>query len=405
MTSAAEAPVPEVLVEVTAAAAREHGLAPELLDGYVGALLAVARSGQRMTREQEEACRVLGQQAAERGVPLPAVVDLYMTASRLLWPHLPALLGADGRRRLTTADVVRIGELVWRAADTALAALAAGHVEQQRHVVRREEAVRREFVDDLLGGRAELGSLVERAERLGLSLTAPHLVTVTAGGGPADSGTPNPALVEEDVRRRLGIQSVLVAAAQGRLVCVVAADPRRGAEADDAIGRELAEIAGAAVTRVVPGRAWRAGVGRAHAGPGGVARSYREATEALDVAQRLGLPDPVALIRHLLVYRVLMRDEAAIADLVATVLGPLTGMRGGAEPLLAAMEAYFASGGNASEAARRLHLSVRALTYRLQRVRQLTGYAPADPDARLPLMVAVTGARLLDWPARPLSSG
>ncbi len=56
----------------------------------------------------------------------------------------------------------------------------------------------------------------------------------------------------------------------------------------------------------------------------------------------------------------------------------------------------------AAEAARRLSLSVRALTYRLDRVRQLTGADPADPVQRYTLQTAVIGARLLDWPAKPL---
>lgn len=51
-----------------------------------------------------------------------------------------------------------------------------------------------------------------------------------------------------------------------------------------------------------------------------------------------------------------------------------------------------------AEAARRLSLSVRALTYRLQRVRALTGSDPADPRHRYALQTAVIGARLLDWP-------
>jgi DNA-binding PucR family transcriptional regulator len=62
------------------------------------------------------------------------------------------------------------------------------------------------------------------------------------------------------------------------------------------------------------------------------------------------------------------------------------------------LEAYYESGGNAAGAARRLFLSVRAVTYRLQRVQELTGYSAADPAHHLPLLVAVTGARLLDWP-------
>jgi DNA-binding PucR family transcriptional regulator len=47
---------------------------------------------------------------------------------------------------------------------------------------------------------------------------------------------------------------------------------------------------------------------------------------------------------------------------------------------------------------------VRAVTYRLARVRALTGKDPAHPAEALALQVAVIGARLLDWPATPLDS-
>jgi DNA-binding PucR family transcriptional regulator len=41
---------------------------------------------------------------------------------------------------------------------------------------------------------------------------------------------------------------------------------------------------------------------------------------------------------------------------------------------------------------------VRAVTYRLDRVRELTGLDPNRPDDRFTLHVAVLGAQLLDWP-------
>jgi sugar diacid utilization regulator len=103
-------------------------------------------------------------------------------------------------------------------------------------------------------------------------------------------------------------------------------------------------------------------------------------------------------------YRVILRDRAALADLVGTLLAPLSAARDGAGPLLDTLEAYFASGQVAMEAARRLHLSVRAVTYRLARVRDLTGQDPARPADALALQVAVIGARLLDWPATPLET-
>ena len=42
------------------------------------------------------------------------------------------------------------------------------------------------------------------------------------------------------------------------------------------------------------------------------------------------------------------------------------------------------------------------VTYRLDRVRALTGYAVTDPAHRFTLQAALLGARLLDWPRQPL---
>ena len=123
-----------------------------------------------------------------------------------------------------------------------------------------------------------------------------------------------------------------------------------------------------------------------------MARSYDEAADAFDVAQRLGLPDPVVSATDLLIYQVLLRDRAAIIDLVRTLLVPLARARGGAGPLLATLSAYFGCGGVAAAAARDLHLSVRTVTYRLARVKELTGRDPAQPADALALHVAAIGA-------------
>lgn len=388
-----------VLADLTLASAREHGMPPHALEGYLQALLTVATTGRRLSGEEESDCRRLGGEAAARGTPLPAVVDLYMTASRRLWPLLPELVAGVRRRPFRSSELVGIGEAVWRAADTALAALASGYVEAQRDVVRREEAHRRRFVDDLLTGRSDLGSLVERAEHFGLTLTASHLVVVVGTDQDVDSGMSLTGAVADAVRLRFGSRGLLVEATDGRLVCVLSSGAVAGKAPEDD-GRALAELCGPLVARLVQASRWRVGVGRAHQGPHGVLRSYREAVEAVELGDRLDLPQQVVHARDLLVYRVLLRDEAAIADLVETVLGPLADARGGADPLVRTLEAYYESGGNAAGAARRLFLSVRAVTYRLQRVQELTGYSAGDPAHHLPLLVAVTGARLLDWPQR-----
>ncbi len=131
-------------------------------------------------------------------------------------------------------------------------------------------------------------------------------------------------------------------------------------------------------------------IGRPQTGAGGVVHSYEEALSTLELAERLELDDPVLRAADLLVYPVLTRDRQAIADLVLSVLGPLREARGGVEPLLRTLEVCF-DAGMPRRSHRRLALSVQALTYRLERIHQLTGPAP-------PTRCTVT-------PCEPRSSG
>ncbi len=211
---------------------------------------------------------------------------------------------------------------------------------------------------------------------------------MATGDEPLTDTTPHTRRVEAEVQHRFGSHDVLVATKAGLLICVVPAN-------DGDVVRKLSRM----LHRLGAGRV---GVGRPHTGTTGVARSYQEATEALDLAGRLRLDDPVVEAASLLVYRVLLRDRGAIAELVDGVLGPLQHARGGAAPLLDTLAAYFQTGGIAVQAAQHLHIGVRTVTYRLERVRALTGYAATNPAHRFTLETAVLGARLLDWPATPL---
>jgi len=197
-----------------------------------------------------------------------------------------------------------------------------------------------------------------------------------------------------------------VVSRHGRRVVIVGSAGGEAATVARALAGALArQAAGRSASAREPGPAgpsWRIALGRSYPGPSGVVRSYDEAADALDVAQRLGLADEVVRAADLLIYQVLLRDRAAITDLVQTLLTPLAQARGGAAPLLATLDAYYARGGVAAAAARDLHLSVRTVTYRLARVRDLTGRDPAWPADALALQVAVIGARMLDWPATPL---
>ncbi|MEU6944902.1 helix-turn-helix domain-containing protein [Streptomyces sp. NPDC046316] len=351
----------------------ERESAEEYLEGYAEILKGVCVTGRRLTREELEGLRARGERAAEAGMGLRALVRAHLSAARATNSELPQ--GAHGH--------------LLAAVEQAIDAFAEGHERAQRLAVRQEEAARREFIDDLLYGRSDLGRLAERAERFGLLLSHAHAVAVAQGPEPYSDGFPVSRSVESSLVARFGNRRILLTTKDGRLICVAPAD-----EPD-----VLTHFAKQAYAATDGGQV---AIGRPHSGAGGVVHSYEEALNALDLAARMDLNDPVLHAADLLVYPVLTRDRQAMADLVLSVLGPLQQARGGAEPLLNTLTAYFDTGCVAAEAARRLSLSVRAITYRLDRIHRLTGADPGDPAQRYTLQTAVVGARLLGWPDQEL---
>ncbi|MEV0754370.1 helix-turn-helix domain-containing protein [Streptosporangium sp. NPDC050280] len=365
----------------------------ELLGGHLRMLREAAATGRLPGRAELDDCRAAGALAAERGVSVRALVEAALATAESVTPTpLPAL------RRTVSA-------------------LMEGYENAQRAALRREETARRKFVDDLLQGRAD--RLAEQAEHFGLRMAETYVVAVARpatgaaaavasgdggfegrggfeghGGeeevrGLAGEAEGTARRIEEALVARFGSHNVLVTVRDGMLVCV----------APGSLGVVNGEFTHHVRQMFAPG--WRVGLGRAHRGPGGVVTSYREGINAIGFGDRLGLRAPVLKAADLLVFPVLLRDRAAIEDLVTSVLSPLLEARGGPEPLLATLEAVFASQGNQTAAARRLDISTRAVTYRLERIRRLTGFSPDDPTQRFTLETAVLGARLLDWPAQP----
>ena len=385
------------LAEVAQGACRDVGDVPiELLGDYLPLLADAATAGREPDAVELDAIGSLGRRAAESGVSAGSAVQLYLSAARRLWKQLPAVV------RSRDSEVVRAAAAaVLNVVDQAVARLAEGYTDARRQMVRWEETLRREFIDDLLRGDADVGKLVERAEPFGLDMARPHQVALAAPAGRLDETEAAIGALERAVVRWAGDRDVLVAAKDGSIVAVAPADtdvpgPRTGP-------RTLGELLLTEVERSSRSRPWRVTVGRPYPGSYGIARSYEEAREGLTMAVRLGLDGPLLAAEQLLIYRVLLRDQPAIADLVQSVLGRLVEARGGAEPLLATLDAYFATGGVTTETARRIHLSVRAVTYRLERIKTLTGYDPTDPAQRFTVHTALLGARLLGWPQRALA--
>lgn len=278
---------------------QQDGIPRSFLGEYPELLAEVSQTGRLPRREELEALRGLGELSAEDGHGLRQLVSLYVRETRRLWGSLPGIARtADGSER------ARTGDALLAVLDAALVALGEGHERAQRLAMRQEEGKRREFIDDLLYGRSDLGRLAERAQRFGLQLARAHVVAVAASAETYDDVDPTVSRIQRELLGRFGERDVLLSTKEGRLVCIAASSERTVLDAFVT----LAESPGPGYSA-----AERVAVGREHSGAGGVVRSYEEALGALDFAERLRL-DAVRLnASELLVFPVLLRDRAAMA--------------------------------------------------------------------------------------------
>lgn len=316
------------------------------IGGWLDALRRAAAERDRLGQPTRAGLATQAARAASEGIPLPLLVDTWLTSGWVLWNQL-----AGG---VPTPDVRKVAGALLRALDDGAQALAEGYVREQRNAVRRNEAARAALLDGLLG-EGSPDAVIAAAGRLGVDLMGSQAVLVVDG-------------VSEAVLERLRDAGALAAPREGQVVAVLRGPAPRGPEP--------------------------AGLGRPAVGVDGIRASYGQARRALSVALRLGLQGvvpydevlPEILIGH---------DRSALEDLVETTLGGLRGARHGAGPLLETLEAYFAAGLAVAATARDLGIHERTVRYRLARIAELTGLDLDDPHDRFRVELALRGRRLI----------
>jgi len=119
-----------------------------------------------------------------------------------------------------------------------------------------------------------------------------------------------------------------------------------------------------------------AGVGGVYAGPSGLARSFREAVQSLQMVEALLGGARTLAYQRLDVYRLLypLRESEVLEEFYDQVLGPLERYdREHRAELIPTLEAFFACDGNLQRTAERLFLHRNSLAYRLRRIQEITG--------------------------------
>lgn len=268
-----------------------------------------------------------------------------------------------------------------------------------------ERRLRGNLVDELLGGglgEAEAERLARQAERLGHRLPARAWVLVLELDGAAAEPLPgrggqdrlDAVLVDLGARRMPG--SLVVTRPSSALILV----PEEIAPDLAAAERLAGEVLSAAAPVLRP-RTASIGLGNVAGTLQELPRSHQEARQALRLARRAGMSERITSYRALGAFRLLLEVQSrdALQRFVDEVLGALVRYAASREtPLLETLEAMVESKWVRRRAARALGVHVNSLSYRLERIGELTGLPLDDAETRVAIAIALRARAMLVSP-------
>ena len=255
--------------------------------------------------------------------------------------------------------------------------------------------LRGEFIDAMLAGRVSSKETEQWARQLGHDVAAPHAAIVFAWEG---ENQPSLRRLETVINGEIGLSRVAA------LVRVDAQTHHAGifVTLDTASSvkpaRDLAATIYSRTTAEYPKATLRCGLGRAAHTVAEWRTSYREAEQALDMAQQLDERSPV-YFGDLSVYRLLfkMAEHPDLVSFCNETLGALTKYDTEQHSnLLETLEAFFAHHGNLSQTAESLFIHRNTLQYRLERIAEIASIDLDNPETRLALQLAIKAHRLLN---------
>jgi PucR C-terminal helix-turn-helix domain len=327
-----------------------------------------------------------GEHAAREGLLPEQLLDRYLSTLWAVWEVRAA--GIAER-----ADLIAFADRLLRTADALVAAVAVGYRAVERELIVNNAEARRAFIDELLGTVAVDPTAVGRLRRLsarnGLEPTATYRLIALAGAT-IDDDEMAEELAAQSRRLMTGPGSVDRAQAgvalpqaiawRGRVVILARATwpglarLRTGLEAAEF---EWTAVQTSSVKTVES-----------------LAPALARLLDTLRTAHRLGRRGWIEHADDLAVERLLLADDSLLATVVEKELGPIIADARMGDELIHTLRAYFDSGENIRETARRLHLADRTVAYRLARIETLLGQ-PLDGERRQRLVIALLARRIL----------
>jgi purine catabolism regulator len=278
------------------------------------------------------------------------------------------------------------------------AAACALEMAKAKAVSDAEKRARGDLVDAVLTGSLPLEELARWAKRIGYDVEPSHAALVWRWAHTdADESVPSLRRLETLVNQSV-VQQGVSALVRPHGTEIVAFCTIPGTVRPEA-ALALANTVRAAAADEYPQHHIYGGIGRPAAELPYWKDSYREAWQALSIAERLNEANPL-YFGDLSVYRLLfqLEDNSELEAFCREILGPLLDYEGGGD-LLETLEAFCDRLGNLSQTAEKLFIHRNSLLYRMERISQLTGLDLNNPDTRLAVHLALKVRKMLQ-PAR-----
>ncbi|MEM7125230.1 MAG: helix-turn-helix domain-containing protein [Chloroflexota bacterium] len=246
-----------------------------------------------------------------------------------------------------------------------------------------EERMRAAFVDELLASEiADEQAWIQRGASLGYDMSRPHVAWMIQARNVTDWPRSLMRFINE-----LGVNAPMCRREEGTLLFWPIDNPTSG--------RELKSVASLLVERVQGQGAnceLLVGIGRPGVGPADWHRSQQQARESWRLGKEWNRNAAVTYFGDLEFYQLLtaLRGNQEAARFYRRTLGKLlTHDKDHNAELVTTLDAFFSCHGNLSQTATRLHIHRNTLTYRLERIAEITRLDLNDPDARFSLQLAL----------------
>ena len=273
------------------------------------------------------------------------------------------------------------------------AAACALEMAKAKAVSEAEKRAHGDFIDAALTGTLPSEELAWWAQRIGYDTEPPHAALVWRWGhADADKDAPSLRRLETLVHQSVAQQGArALARSHGEVLVFCAVSGAARPEAAVALAHAIREAA----ADEYPEHELYGGIGRPVTDVLSWKDSYREALQALSMAERLDEHAPL-YFGDLLVYRLLFQLEGnpELEAFCRETLGPLLSYEGGGD-LIETLEAFFDRLGNLSQTAEKLFIHRNSLLYRMERISQLTGLDLSNPDTRLAVHLALKVCKML----------